>query len=107
RFANHRWLLFLACALVLIGCGHSRAPVGSSTVEKTNNPLVALYSIQPPADATVSIQFGPTRSYGLSTWEQPTPKDGSPVKIYVAGMRANTTYHMRAVVKFTNGQMST
>ena len=38
-------------------------------------------------------------AYGLTTWTQPAPSGGGPVSIYVAGMRANTPYHMRAVVQ--------
>jgi arylsulfate sulfotransferase len=75
--------------------------VAPGTVATTNNPQVALYTITPPADATVSVQFGTTTSYGLTTWTQPTPSGGGPVSIYVAGMRANTPYHMRAIVQFS------
>jgi arylsulfate sulfotransferase len=77
--------------------------VAPGTVSSTNNPQVAQYSISPPAAATVAIQFGPSTSYGLTTWNQPTPSGGGPVSIYVAGMKANTQYHMRAVVGFNGG----
>ena len=30
---------------------------------------------------------------------------GNPLKIYVAGMKASTTYHMRAVVKYNDGKV--
>jgi arylsulfate sulfotransferase len=75
--------------------------VAPGTVTHTKNPQVALYTISPPADANVSIEFGPAANYGLTTWTQPTPSGGGPVSIYVAGMRANTLYHMRAVVQFS------
>lgn len=77
--------------------------VAPGTVATTNNPQVAQYTINPPSDAKVSIQFGPDTSYGLTTWTQPTPTGGGPVSIYVAGMRANTAYHMRAVMQFSAG----
>jgi len=66
---------------------------------------VALYTIQPLSPGKVSIEFGPTTAYGLTTWEKATPQDGGAVKIYVAGMRAKTTYHMRAVVKYSDGKV--
>jgi len=72
-------------------------------VSGTNNPQVAQYSITPPRDANVSVQFGPDTNYGLETWSQPTPTGGGPVSLLVAGMRAFTTYHMRAVVNFPDG----
>ena len=72
-------------------------------VSGTNNPQVAQYSITPPRDANVSVQFGPDTNYGLETWSQPTPTGGGAVNLLVAGMRAFTTYHMRAVVNFPDG----
>jgi arylsulfate sulfotransferase len=100
RFALLLWLIALTA-----GCNQKHVQVGSSTVAATKNPLVALYTIQPSSAATVVIQFGPTRAYGFTTSEQATPAEGGPVNIYVAGMRANTTYHMRASVKFNNGDL--
>lgn len=79
--------------------------VAPGRVTTTNNPQVALYTINPSSDARVSIQFGTDTSYGLDTWMQSTPPGGGPVSIYVAGMRANTLYHMRAVVQFSNGSV--
>ncbi|MFQ5683621.1 MAG: aryl-sulfate sulfotransferase [Candidatus Binatia bacterium] len=49
------------------------------------------------------IEFGPDTNYGLHTWSRPTPPDGGQVDILVAGMRAFTTYHMRAMVEFPDG----
>lgn len=74
--------------------------MGPGQVTTTKNPQVALYTINPPGSANVSIQFGPDTNYGLTTWSQATPAGGGPVSIYVAGMRANTAYHMRATVQF-------
>jgi arylsulfate sulfotransferase len=88
------------------GCSDSRSLAGTSSVVQTNNPQVALYSVQPSSPGKVSVEFGPTAAYGLTTWEKPTPSDGSPVKILVAGMRANTTYHMRALVKYNDGTVA-
>jgi hypothetical protein len=51
----------------------------------------------------VSIEFGTDTTYGKSTWVQNTPPGGGAVQILVAGMLANTTYHMRADVSFPDG----
>lgn len=77
--------------------------VATGAVEPTLNPQVALYTITPPAVANVTIQFGPTTTYGLSTWTQGSPTGGGPVSTYVAGMLANTAYHMQATVQFPGG----
>ena len=70
----------------------------------TANPQVVAYSIYLPAPGNAAIQFGPSVQGGLSTWSQPTPSpNGGLVQIYVAGMRANTEYHMSAAVKLDNG----
>ena len=50
----------------------------------------------------MTILFGPTTSYGFQTWTKQAPA-GTPVSIYVAGMKANTVYHMRAVVQYGDG----
>ena len=73
-------------------------------VTATANPQVATYSIYLPAPGQVHIEFGPTTSYGLPTWIQPTPSpNGGQVDIYVAGMRGQTPYHMRALVTLADG----
>lgn len=77
--------------------------VAAGIVASTANPQVATYTITPPSTANVSIQFGTDTTYGLTTWQQPTPAGGGPVSIFVAGMRINTPYHMRAVLKFSDG----
>jgi len=99
--------LYLALFGLLVavnpGCSDSRSLAGTSSVMQTGNPQVALYTVQPSSAGKVSVEFGPTTAYGLTTWEKPTLNDGNPVKILVAGMKANTTYHMRAVVKYNDG----
>ncbi len=49
------------------------------------------------------VQFGIDTNYGLTTWTQPAPQNGGPVSLLVAGMRANTLYHMPGVVQFSDG----
>ncbi|HEX4019939.1 MAG TPA: aryl-sulfate sulfotransferase [Acidobacteriaceae bacterium] len=87
--------LFALC----LGCGNNSL----GYVAGTNNPQVAVYTITPPKAGSVTIEFGKTTSYGLHTWTQQTPPGGGPVSIYVAGMLANTTYHMRADVQYGDG----
>jgi len=74
--------------------------VAPGQVEPTLNPQVALYTITPPVAANVTVQFGPTTTYGKSTWTQGSPTGGGPVSIYVAGMLGNTAYHMQATIQF-------
>jgi arylsulfate sulfotransferase len=84
--------------------------IAAGIVAPTTNAQVATYTITPPSTADcvnlpgcVSIQFGTDTTYGLTTWQQPIPAGGGPVSIFVAGMRINTPYHMRAVLKFADG----
>ena len=73
------------------------------TVASTKNALVAQYTISAPQGAQVEVQFGTTTNYGLNTWTQPAPELGGDVTIYVAGMRASTTYHIRGMMHLPNG----
>jgi arylsulfate sulfotransferase len=77
--------------------------IASGVVASTANVQVAMYTITPPSTANVSVQFGPDTSYGLTTWQQPSPAGGGAVSILVAGMKLNATYHMRAVLTFSDG----
>jgi len=77
--------------------------MSTGTVTTTANPQVAQYTITPPSAGTVTISFGTTQAYGRQTWSVPTPNGGGPVSIYVAGMLANTLYHMQATVALQNG----
>jgi hypothetical protein len=76
---------------------------GQSLVTSTVNPVVALYSYQPNVQGLVHVEFGADTSYGTITSSVATPSTGGPVQIFVAGMRQNTTYHMRAVVTESDG----
>ena len=83
------------------------AAISAGTVSTSNNPLVATYSITSSFPASVTINFGPTTSYGYNTSATQTPSAGGPVNILVAGMRANSVYHMQAVVTLANGTVFT
>ncbi len=77
--------------------------IAPGKVSTTNNPMVAQYSITIPAGSYVKIEFGPDTSYGRDTWMQPAGAAGVPVDVLVAGMRAFSTYHMRADVALPGG----
>ena len=66
----------------------------TSTVKATSNPLVAKVTVSAAPGAEVQVEFGTDTSYGRVT--SPTNVDLSGnTTILVAGMRANTTYHLR------------
>ncbi|HUH61857.1 MAG TPA: aryl-sulfate sulfotransferase [Terracidiphilus sp.] len=71
-------------------------------VTPTNNPQVALYSIKLPFPGRMKVVFGPTKAYGFRTWYRGTDVGNGMVSMYVAGMKANTKYHMAASVQFRN-----
>jgi hypothetical protein len=77
--------------------------VPPGTVTAAGNVLVASYSILPPSDAQMFVQFGPDTTYGRSTSNQETPQGGGAVSTYVAGMHATSLYHMQGVVQFADG----
>ncbi len=77
--------------------------VPPGTITATGNALVASYSITPPSDAQLFVQFGVDTTYGRATSQQPTPQGGGPVSTFVAGMHASTLYHMQGVLQFSDG----
>lgn len=77
--------------------------VAPGQVTTTNNPQVAQYVVSPAAFANISVEFGLDATYGRTTWTQPTGPFGGAVKLYVAGMKANTLYHVRGVIQFADG----
>jgi hypothetical protein len=94
----------------LTGCGSpsSSDPAGSpnlrmvGTVSATTHHLVAKYSFVSPAAGTVNVEFGTNVLYGRSTGSK-TVTAGQTVDVLVAGMRPNTTYHMRARLNLSDG----
>jgi arylsulfate sulfotransferase len=80
------------------------ASLAAGTVTPTDNSQVALYTMNLPFPGSMTVNFGTDTSYGRTTWSQSTSNStGGPVSIFVAGMLANTTYHMQATVTFANG----
>jgi hypothetical protein len=76
--------------------------IAPGSVAATKNPLVASYSLTVPAATPVQVQFGLDTSYGFSTSAVQNPTGGE-VTVLVAGMRADTAYHMQAVLDLANG----
>ena len=79
----------------------------NGSVSSTTNPLVALYTVTPGSDAQVTVEFGPDTSYGYTTTPISTKTSSGPVSVEVGGMRADSTYHMRAQIAYANGTTST
>jgi arylsulfate sulfotransferase len=78
--------------------------VPSGVVSPTNNPLVADYAFGAPIGAHVSVEFGPSAGdYPWPTLAQAIPAGGGRLNLLVAGMQANTEYHMRAVIALPDG----
>lgn len=99
-------------AALLTGCGSSgnssqqaAAALPTGIVSASGNPQVATYSITPSLPGNVTIEFGEDTNYGFSTSAQhtPAPPAFGLVTTLVAGMKANTAYHMRARVDYDNG----
>ena len=89
--------------LASLGCGNGNGLDASLT--ETTNPLVAKYSVTvPPAGGEVWVEFGPDTNYGRQTSATPATTAGQVVDVLVAGMRANTTYHLRGHVRWPDGQ---
>ncbi len=76
------------------------------TVAATANRLVAQYSILTFPGSTVTVQFGPTQSYGLNTWAVPAASSG-PTNVLVAGMKGSSTYHLQGLVQLADGTQFT
>jgi len=83
----------------------SRSALAEGQVTTTSHPLVAKYTFLAPPESTVQIQFGPDENYGQERWEQRAGPHGGEVDTLVAGMRANSLYHMRAQLKLADGSL--
>jgi hypothetical protein len=76
-------------------------------VSGTSNPQVASYTVTSSQAASVTIEYGRDMNYALKTWAVATPAAGGTVTILVAGMLANSAYHMRADLVYTDGTTAT
>jgi arylsulfate sulfotransferase len=108
-----RTLALASIATSLAGCGSSgpvsQLPIAPlvASVSGTRNPQVASYSVTPHMPAKITIKFGEDANYGFVTSETRADTGEAAVPILVAGMKANTTYHMRAFVEYDNGSSQT
>ncbi|HZW80691.1 MAG TPA: aryl-sulfate sulfotransferase [Candidatus Deferrimicrobiaceae bacterium] len=88
-----------------IACGSAsfNDPPGITTsVANTQNPLVAQVNVAAAlggCPGQAMVEFGPNTSYGRNTAWSPILASAQNSAILVAGMRASTTYHMRALVQ--------
>ncbi len=95
-------------ALTSVGCGSGNfTPLPPSSVTATSNPLVAQYSLNHFRQGMSAwVEFGTDTTYGrqtsITTASGATPF-GETINILVAGMRPQTTYHMRAHVTTLGG----
>lgn len=97
------WVSSAVILLVFFLISCSETPTYSSLLFPTTNPLVARYTLTSRRPANVTVDFGTDTGYDLHTWVQSTSAVNGTVNILVAGMRASTTYHMRAHVQFLDG----
>ena len=74
------------------------------SISPTSHPLVAKYTIELVKGVKVTVEFGLTTSYGRTTSPVPSPPGGGEVSILVAGMKASTTYHVRARIQWPDGR---
>jgi arylsulfate sulfotransferase len=97
--------------LASLGCGSSSTtppPVG--TVAASTHPLVAQYDVMHyDSEMSAWVEFGTDTNYGrqtsVVTGSSPDNKvSNHRVSILVAGMKPQTTYHMRAHVKWQGGE---
>lgn len=96
-------LLGMCTLLAACGAGPVSLPTGvsSSSVASTQNPLVAQFTVATVLGCSgqVMVEFGPDTSYGRTTSWYPAAGYYQKSTILVAGMRASTTYHMRALTQ--------
>jgi len=99
-------VLVFAGLISACGGGGNNGPIVFATaVQATGNPQVAQYALALTGPAAALVQFGTDTSYQFKTSSQSS--SGGQLNILVAGMKAFTTYHMRAVVTSPDGRQFT
>jgi len=105
-------VLFTGLLILCQSCGSSSAGRSETsitsrtfeaTVQATANPLVAQYAVTIAAPGSVVVEFGPDQTYQYKTSVQPVPTAGGTATLLVAGMKADSTYHLRALVTYSDG----
>lgn len=77
------------------------ALVTTGVVTSTANPQVASYTLNLPDPGSMTVNFGPSTSYGFPTSAQTATTSGA-LPLLVAGMLGNTQYHMQATAVLTD-----
>src|SRR5580700_171833 len=102
-----RIALFFSALLTFltVGCGGGLGPTETTgSVGTTQNSLVAKYVLPTSqVGASAWVEFGTDTTYGRQTSPTTATTSGQNLSILVAGMRPNTTYHMRAHVDYLSG----
>ena len=99
--------LSVVCAW-MAGCGAGSIPsLAAGRISGTQNPLVAVYTLQTECAGQAMVEFGTTTNYGRTTAWYPVNGHYEPTSILVAGMTASTAYHMRAQVQCGSGTAAT
>lgn len=102
-----RLIAILVASSYVLGCGSAKdgssVDAGVSPVTSTENPLVAKYFVSSQKGGRARVGFGTVTSYERQTAWYTMPAGESGLVILVAGMRASTTYHMRAEVLSPDG----
>lgn len=95
-------VVLTACSLA---CGSgSGGGTPESAIMQTQNPLVAQYQVSNFSRGNVWVEFGTDTTYGRQTSVEPENNQyNNTATVLVAGMKANTTYHMRAHVDYDYG----
>lgn len=87
----------IGCAFMLAcGAGSDIPRIPIVSVTSTGNPLVAQVLVRTECAGQAMVEFGPDTSYGRSTAWYALPGSLGTTSILVAGMKASTTYHLRA-----------
>jgi len=85
--------------LASLGCGSGNFTPPLAAVAPTSHPLVAEYRLQAQLGVSAWVEFGTDTNYGRQTsivTNSGTTPGLHPLSILVAGMKPQTTYHMRA-----------
>ena len=99
----------LLLTLVSLGCGSGSGtiPPPSGAVGNTAHPLVAQYNVTHfDSDLSAYVEFGIDTNYGRQTSIVTSTSKGVAIQrlnILVAGMKPQTTYHMRAHATWPGG----
>ena len=106
RFSRTFFAAFcLSLTLWIFACGSGVSGHGTpvTSVVATKNPLVANYRVSEYGLAKAWVEFGTDTTYGRETSNVASTTPHGSFEVLVAGMRASTTYHMRAHVEYVDG----